>query len=71
MTTYGWLVLLCPLAGAVLIGLTFKALPSRAHGIIGTAAIAASFVFAVLMFLGLQDRARGLAPGRLGRAGTT
>src|SRR3954452_13584817 len=56
MTTYGWLVLLCPLAGAVLIGLTFKALPSRVHGIIGTAAIAASFVFAVLMFLGLQDR---------------
>src|SRR5215213_4816590 len=56
MTTYGWLVLLCPLAGAILIGLTFKALPSRLHGIIGTAAIAASFVFAVLMFLGLQDR---------------
>ena len=56
MTTYGWLVLLCPLAGAVLIGLTFKALPSRIHGIIGTLAIAASFVFAVLMFLGLQDR---------------
>src|ERR1043165_413334 len=56
MTTYGWLVLLCPLAGAVLIGLTFRALPSRVHGVLGTLAIAASFVFAVLMFLGLQDR---------------
>ena len=56
MTTYGWLVLLCPLVGSILIGLTFKALPSRLHGVIGTAAIAASFVFAVLMFLGLQDR---------------
>src|SRR4051812_46676662 len=56
MTTYAWLVLLCPLAGAVLIGLTFKALPSRLHGVIGTAAIGASFVFAVLMFLQLRDR---------------
>ena len=53
---YGWLVLLLPLAGAVLIGLTFKALPQRVHGIIGTAAIGLSFVFAVLMFLALQDR---------------
>ena len=33
ITTYGWLVLLCPLAGAVLIGLTFKALPQRVHGV--------------------------------------
>src|SRR3954447_20638155 len=57
MTTYGWLVLLCPLVGSVLIGLTFKALPSRVHGVIGTLAIAASFVFAVLMFLALRDRA--------------
>jgi NADH-quinone oxidoreductase subunit L len=54
--TAGWLVLLLPLAGAVLIGLTFKALPQRVHGIIGTAAIGLSFVFAVLMFLALQDR---------------
>ena len=39
ITTYGWLVLLCPLAGAVLIGLTFKALPQRVHGVLGTLAI--------------------------------
>lgn len=54
--TLGWLVLVLPLAGAVLIGLTFKALPQRLHGVIGTAAIGLSFVAAVLMFLGLQDR---------------
>ena len=29
VTTYGWLVLAFPLGGAVLTGLTFKALPSR------------------------------------------
>src|SRR3954451_19421260 len=59
MTTYGWLVLLCPLVGSVLIGLTFRALPSRVHGVLGTLAIAASFVFAVLMYLGLEDRGEG------------
>ena len=32
ITTYGWLVLIFPLAGAILIGLTFKALPQRVHG---------------------------------------
>ena len=40
--TLGWLVLLLPLAGSVLIALTFKALPQRLHGIIGTAAIGGS-----------------------------
>src|SRR6478735_5254961 len=54
--TLGWLVLLLPLAGAVLIALTFKALPQRIHGVIGVGAIALAFVAAVLMFLGLQDR---------------
>ncbi|MBE2318553.1 NADH-quinone oxidoreductase subunit L [Solirubrobacter sp. CPCC 204708] len=56
VTTLGWLVLLTPLAGSVLIGLTFKALPQRVHGALGTAAIGLAFVFAVLMFFGLQDR---------------
>ena len=32
IATYGWLVLIFPLAGAILIGLTFKALPQRVHG---------------------------------------
>ena len=44
LQTYGWLVLAFPLGGAVLIGLTFKLLPSRVHGIIGTLAIFLSFL---------------------------
>jgi NADH-quinone oxidoreductase subunit L len=55
--TAGWLVLLFPLAGAILIGLTFRALPSRLHGVIGTLSIALSFVASVLVFIKLQDRA--------------
>jgi NADH-quinone oxidoreductase subunit L len=55
LDTLGWLILACPLAGCVLIGLTWKLLPWRVHGILGTLAIAASFVFAVLAFLKLQD----------------
>jgi NADH-quinone oxidoreductase subunit L len=55
--TLGWLVLAFPLAGALLIGLTFKALPKRLHGVIGTLAIALSFVASVLIFIKLQDRA--------------
>ena len=50
-----WLVLLFPLAGAVVIGLGFRILPGRLPGIIGTAAIAAAFVCAVLTLLDLQD----------------
>src|SRR4051812_3625248 len=59
MTAYGWLVLAFPLGGSILIALTFRVLPSRVHGALGTIAIAASFVFAVRMFIGLQDRAEG------------
>jgi NADH-quinone oxidoreductase subunit L len=54
--TLGWLVLLFPLAGAVLIGLTFRALPQRVHGVLGTLAIALSFAASVAIFLKLQDR---------------
>ena len=36
IATYGWLVLLCPLVGTMLIGLTCSALPRRVHGMIGT-----------------------------------
>ena len=57
INTYGWLILAFPLAGAALIGLTFRALPSRVHGALGTLAIALSFVASVLLFLKLQDRA--------------
>jgi NADH-quinone oxidoreductase subunit L len=54
--TLGWLVLLFPLAGTVLIGLTSQILPSRVHGAIGTLAIALSFVASVLVFSELQSR---------------
>ncbi len=55
LQTYGWLVLAFPLGGAVLIGLTFKLLPSRVHGIIGTLAIVLSFLAAVGAFSELQS----------------
>ena len=55
-TGWAWACLLCPLAGMILIGLTWRALPWRVHGILGTVAIFAAFVCAVLAFFGLQDR---------------
>src|SRR5918997_1750460 len=55
LSTYGWLVVALPLAGTVLIGLTWRLLPARAHGVIGTLAIAASFAFAVLAFFELES----------------
>src|ERR671916_694522 len=54
--TLGWLVLLFPLAGSLIIALAWRALPGRTAGIIGTAAIAASFVSAILTFLELESR---------------
>jgi NADH-quinone oxidoreductase subunit L len=47
-------VLALPLAGAVLIGLTFRLLPQRVHGLIGTLAIALSFASAIGAFVQLQ-----------------
>jgi NADH-quinone oxidoreductase subunit L len=55
-TGWAWACLLCPLAGTILIGLTWRALPWRIHGILGTVAIFAAFVCAVGAFIGLQDR---------------
>ncbi len=52
--TYAWLILAFPLAGAITIGLTWRALPWRVHGLIGTAAIAAAFASSVLALLELQ-----------------
>ncbi len=53
---FGWLVLLFPLAGAVLIGLGWRAMPGRLPGYLGTAAIAGSFVSAILTLLALNSR---------------
>jgi NADH-quinone oxidoreductase subunit L len=57
METTAWLILLFPLLGCVVIGVGFRALPARVTGAIGTLAIAAAFVAALLTTLSLQDRA--------------
>jgi NADH-quinone oxidoreductase subunit L len=51
LTTFAWLVLLCPLVGSVLIALGFRGLKGRAPGWIGTLMIALSFAFAVVTFV--------------------
>ena len=52
-TTYGWLVLACPLVGSVGLGLGYRVWPGRAAGWIATLAIALSFLFSVLAFIKL------------------
>jgi NADH-quinone oxidoreductase subunit L len=56
MTTSAWIVLAAPLAGCIVIALTWRLLPSRAHGWIGTLAIAISFAAAVATLIALQGR---------------
>jgi NADH-quinone oxidoreductase subunit L len=46
-TTFGWLILLFPLLGTIVIGLSAPRLGGRAAGWIGTAAIALSFACAI------------------------
>ncbi len=53
-TTFGWLVLLCPLVGTTVLALGFKRWPARTAGWIGTTAIAASFGLSIAMFITLQ-----------------
>ena len=53
--TWGWLILAFPLAGAVVIAATFKLLPARVAGLIGTGAIAASFICAIGALIALLD----------------
>jgi NADH-quinone oxidoreductase subunit L len=55
-TTWGWLVLLFPLLGTIIIGLSFNRF-KRAAGIIGTLAIFLAFVCAVGALLSLLGRA--------------
>ena len=57
-TTWGWLVLLFPLLGTIVIGLGFRRY-SRIAGVIGTGAIALSFVCAVGCLLSLLGRSGG------------
>jgi NADH-quinone oxidoreductase subunit L len=55
-TTFGWLVLLWPLLGTVVIGLLFKRLPGTTAGWIATAMIALSFAFSVAALISLLGR---------------
>jgi NADH-quinone oxidoreductase subunit L len=50
-TTFGWLVLLCPLVGVLVISLGWRWLPGRSAGWIGTLAIALAFAFSVAMLV--------------------
>jgi NADH-quinone oxidoreductase subunit L len=55
-TTYGWLILLCPLLGCTVIGAGFRQLPGRSAGWLATLAIGLSFVFSVAAFIALSNR---------------
>jgi NADH-quinone oxidoreductase subunit L len=55
-TTAAWLALAFPLAGTIVNGLGYKVFKGRIPGIIGTAALAGAFVFAVIALLSLQGR---------------
>ncbi len=52
-TTFGWLVLACPLVGTALIGFGYARWLGRSAGWIATFAIALSFVFSVLALIKL------------------
>jgi len=52
-TAWAWLVLLFPLAGSILIGLSFKRTSWRFAGILGTAAIGLAFVCGILALVKL------------------
>ena len=56
MQTSAWIVLLAPLAGFLIIALSSKLLSWRAHGWIGTLAIATSFAAAVATLIALEGR---------------
>jgi NADH-quinone oxidoreductase subunit L len=56
LETYGWLVLAFPLAGCVLIALTYKLALGRLHGVIGTLAIALSFAASIGALNELDER---------------
>jgi NADH-quinone oxidoreductase subunit L len=53
-TTYGWLVLLFPLLGLLVIALGFRSLPGRSAGWIATAAIFLSFLAALGALISIQ-----------------
>jgi NADH-quinone oxidoreductase subunit L len=54
LSTYAWLILAFPIAGMLIIALTWRVLPDRAHGWLGTLAIALSFAASVALYSKLQ-----------------
>jgi NADH-quinone oxidoreductase subunit L len=58
-TTCGWLVLLFPLLGTLVIGFGFRVLPGRAAGCIGTGAIGLAFIAALGALISMQGNAPG------------
>src|SRR3978361_181187 len=56
MATFGWLILLCPLVGCLVLALGFKVWPGRVPGWIGTLAIAGSFAASIGALVTLQGR---------------
>jgi NADH-quinone oxidoreductase subunit L len=54
-TTWAWLVLAFPLAGSILIGLTFKLTSDRVAGLIGVTAIGLAFVSAIGALIQMLD----------------
>ena len=55
-TTFGWLVLLCPLVGTAVIGFGYRRLPGRSPGWIATAAIGLAFACAIGMLITVLGR---------------
>ncbi len=53
-TTYGWLVLLFPLLGTLIIAFGYRRLPGNTAGVIGTGAIGLAFVAALGALISLQ-----------------
>ena len=52
--TWGWLVLLFPLLGSIVIGQTFKVIPAKAAGFIGIGAIVAAFICGIGALIAIQ-----------------
>ena len=52
--TFGWLVLLFPLLGTLIIAFGYRSLPGRSAGVIGTGAIALAFLAALGALISLQ-----------------
>lgn len=55
-TSYGWIILLAPLCGMLVISLGWRVLPGRLPGVIASSAIGISFAASIGAYFELQDR---------------